>query len=304
MLERIISKELTSLTFEPESHQSEFNYRLELLRDRDRVQVEGFQPVWERFGVTNEDWLLTRIAGMGYPVDNITTVSLTNNTQETQGVLGSYTHKGQGKGKFEVYKLNEKFHPIVLFGVLAHELQHQTSPFTQENATLYGSEENRLKAVDFATKAARQSEVTRVFLNNYHKSHFEKLLAAREELGNELTEESGKALERAEWLFREETLAIIAELRFANPEHLRQVQDAQLASLVRRANAPGGEKDLPEGIYLTSHEYDGGVEADGIDKIMINLIPEVDDVVDLQSHIAAQKMHFRSPNSIASLNPA
>lgn len=250
----------------------------------ENVEVVGFGR--------NSGWIKDRAAQLGFPVDNISRLRSSSNTRETKDVLGSFTYRGEDEGTLDIYKHKENLKPIVLFGVLVHEFQHENTPLDKKNAFLYGSEANRANAANFATSAAKQAEATQVFLNPYHKSHFQRLTEARARFERgEKNEEDRLSLEQSEWLFQEETLAIMSELRLANPEHLCQVEQAQMESLARRTR--GGEVDLPEGIHLISSAVSDPLNSgQGIDRVLIDLFAEVNNLQELNLHIATQRQAF------------
>lgn len=107
---------------------------------------------------------------------------------------------------------------IAQHGVIAHELAHANSPTREENDRLYGSREKREKSLDFVKKVAEQTTKTRTFLNPYHKYLFRQL------------EKGSITFDR----FVEETHAILIELKFTNPNHLQQVEEAQRNKLISR----------------------------------------------------------------------
>ncbi len=82
---------------------------------------------------------------------------------------------------------------------------------------MYGGETERARTEEFVRAAATQARETNTYLNPYQKRLAEMLDAKQIDAGR----------------FAEETGAIMAELRFTNPEKLHQVQDSQQRALER-----------------------------------------------------------------------
>lgn len=173
--------------------------------------------------------------------------------------------------------------PEKQLGTIAHEGAHANTPFRRENAFLFGSEEARSEAAEFAKKAAQQTIDSQRFLNKYHESLYRRLDA------KEITRET----------FDEETWAIASELALTNRKHLEQVQAAQHASINGRIK--GGL--LAEG-YQTVDLLSKVDEADkvtvaGVDKALIQLLDGVKDYDGLIAHVDGLKAEFYPQESLA-----
>lgn len=270
-------------------------------------RIEGFESrlkhmdslSFNNLSSANNEWLTKRgqtpedlkggIAKIGIPVDNVKRLVASENTRENAYTLGSFALGGGEKGTMTIYKLRGEIPLIAQIGVDAHELTHATSPFLEENSELYGSNEAREQAKQHAIGVANQTVATRVFLSGYHKYHYDLLMDARgqHEMGKITSEE----LKSSEWLFAEETNAIMVQMRFENPRHLAEVEKAQHESLKRRQR--GGENDLPKAVNLISHKNDRGeVILDGVDKTLVSLISEVSNQQELDAHVRDVRTYY------------
>lgn len=225
---------------------------------------KGFGPSWSDWSQTyhrDEEWVLTTIAAVGLPVENIASLHRRENTREKPNTLGSWW---ESKREFSLYKLLGDIPPIAQMGTIAHELGHVSSPEITENRKFYGSNEARLQALDHAIDISSQTIDTKVFLNGYHKHLFNQMQQ------NRISPEH----------YAEETHAIMIELRFSNPKHLAEVQNAQKEAL-RRA----GRED--EFVAIFSLDEDQAV---GVDKTLLSLMPQFHgDIRALRTHI--QTLH-------------
>lgn len=146
------------------------------------------------------------------PLNNISKVVYLSNTEGKKHWLG---HHNSTNHEIALYKRLETLPPIAQLGTIVHEIAHSVSPFREENASLYGDERSMRKTARHIKGVAEQSLLTNRFLNAYHA-------------------ELAKALKSGEidtQRFSEETGAILIELKFSNPNHLRQVEEAQKVRL-------------------------------------------------------------------------
>jgi len=143
-------------------------------------------------------------------------------------------------------------------GTIVHEQTHALTPFKSENEAFYGSEEAIMEARFHAIRVALQSLGTEKYLNGYHA----KLAAAL------------KTGEINEALFIEETNAIMTELRFTNPNHLRQVEEAQINQVARLKRL--GKIDQS---YQATNIFDG------VDCNLLAFMPQVTNKEELNDHI-------------------
>lgn len=99
--------------------------------------------------------------------------------------------------------------PKHLTGTVVHEVGHSLSPFIEENNDVYGSLEDRLEVSSYIKEIADQSMTTGVYLNQYHK------YLSKPTLFWDIEK------------FYEETFTILLEMRYANPDQLLKIQEAQ-----------------------------------------------------------------------------
>lgn len=233
-------------------------------------------------GETHEDILYEATIG-GLPVDNINDLVTSPNTRENAKTLGRFHYRGIHKGRVELFKSRESISPVARLGVIQHEFGHANSPFFKENEKVYCSKEAREEAREHVAAVATQTLVTEKYLSGYHKFHADNLRKSRSAY------EAG-FLTYSEWrdakrLFQEETHAIMIQMRFENPKHLAEVQDAQHKVMARL-----GKKS----VYLTSHlDERGRVVLDGVDKTLVNLISEVHDFQSLENMVNFARAYYQ-----------
>jgi hypothetical protein len=130
------------------------------------------------------------------------------------------------------------------------------TPYSQENASLYGSEAERLQAVETVRGIADQARLTGKYFDGRHK-RLGKQLQAGEITQDEHDQAVGE---------------IVAGLALTNPQHLRSVGEAQRAAIDRRVNAGA----LPEGTefvdVVSRVGEDGKMQLAGIDAIAAKLV--------------------------------
>lgn len=193
------------LDFEPASSKhsmrQESSFRMTPITELpESVPVVGFGE--------REEFVRNLVNTIGLPLNNVTRVSHAVETDRQSLTLGSF-HLRDGELTF--YKRMENLPEVAQLGVAFHELAHANSPFLRKNSALYGTEQNRLAAVDNAITVAGQTLESHIYLNGYHKM----LL---------------KALENGDinqGRYLEETNAIMIQLRFTDPKHLREVLESQ-----------------------------------------------------------------------------
>jgi hypothetical protein len=198
------------------------------------------------FSSEQAHWLQGRFADIGLPTRNIREAVYLPNTLRKKNVVGHWREKhltGGYAGEFALYKRFEdpRLPEIAHLATIVHELGHVNSPLKETNADLYGGEKNREKAVDLAWQVAAQTDATGVYMNGYHRALHRSFV--RGEIGGEH--------------FVEETNAIMLELRFVNPNHLMQVQEAQNSKLQ---------------ILLGTREQVGVDIVSGLDETIANLL--------------------------------
>lgn len=134
---------------------------------------------------------------------------------------------------------------------VASEIWRSRSPFSQENAAIYGSEAERLQAVETVRGIANQARMTGKYFDGRHK-RLGKMLN-----GGEITQDQHD----------EAVGEIVAGLSLTNPAHLRNVGEAQRASIDRRVKAG----QLPEGTRFADVSSRlnerGEIELAGIDAV-------------------------------------
>lgn len=187
-----------------------FPYQTERLQQAPRVTEIPHTVEVSGFG-EREAFIRRMVESVGLPLDNVSRITFQERSaQDTvnSGVLGS-VHMETGELSF--YKRLEGLPEIAQLGVATHELAHENDPHNVINARLYGSEENMRMTAENVKKLADQTIDTEVFMNWYHKFLFEKL-------------ESGQIDNDR---FLRETHAIMIELRFTNPKHLKEVLRSQ-----------------------------------------------------------------------------
>lgn len=209
------------------------------------LTVEGFTPEGEVFARK-----LLEMTGL--PLQRVTKVTHRQNSQETKDVLAT-AHRFTGEVEF--YKKMEGLPLVGQLGTAVHELTHISSPTIAENESVYGSRESLEAAWDNATTVASQTHETGRYLNGYHK-----LLHTRFMAGEITTQK-----------FVEETNAIMMELRFTNPKHLKEVLDAQSVALFNK-NAG-------------NHESRTDAILNQIDTTLLNLMPQFSNPAELNTHI-------------------
>jgi len=237
----------------------------------------ALRPETFRDGNTTPEWAAERIIDVGLPVDRIKAITLERNKKGRETVLGSWGIGEKNKGVYSVYELLQRQIPEKQLGTIAHESGHANSPFRNENAFLFGSEEARAEAARFAEAAAQQTIDSQRFLNNYHKDLYARMIAG------DITRAT----------FNEETWAITTELALTNRKHLQQVQEAQHASIDRRMKSKLVAEDYKK-VTLIS-----GANVAGVDKALIALLDGVEDLDGLVAHVDGLKAKFYPQTSLA-----
>lgn len=155
------------------------------------------------------------------------------------------------------------------------------SPYSQENASTYGSEAERLEAVASVRGIANQARMTNKYFDGRHK-RLSKQLDAGEISQDEHDQAVGE---------------IVAGLALSNPQHLRAVGEAQRAAIDRRVKAG----QLPEGTgfvdVVSKVGEDGKMELAGIDKVVAKLV-RAENPAELANRGLELKTHFYGEDTI------
>jgi len=203
------------------------------------VKVNGFNPERKAF-------VKSLMEATGLPLDRVTSVSYKPNGLGTEHTLGQARIK---TGELWFYKNMDKLPQYALevsqLEVVAHELMHINTPFYSENETAYGGRENMRQAAENAILVAGQTKESRSFLSGYHKLLYRKL--------QEGTLDGGMQT------FIEETQTILMEQRIVNPNHLKQVLEAQ--------NPDTAAKIMSQ-----------------LDQNLLNLMPQFDTIEEINKH--------------------
>src|SRR3989344_4142493 len=223
------------------------------------------------------------IDAIGFPLDKIERLAHEPNKKDTEDVLGSFGVGRKNRGELIIYDLNEQQPPEQRFKTHVHKIVHSVSPLDPSNAEIYGGEEKRLEAEEFAKQLAVQSLVTKTYINGYHKK-----LA-------EMLNEGKITLEH----FTEEAHAIALEYGVTNPAKLEQIQKVQLERIAEiEKSGP-----LPEGVrptHLVSYEGpDGEMVLAGADKSLVDLTQSVTNHKELGDHRQSLKERFYSQEGLA-----
>lgn len=229
----------------------EFNHPIERTRQAPRVTEIPHTVEVSGFG-EREAFIRRMVESVGLPLDNVSRITFQERSaQDTvnSGVLGS-VHMETGELSF--YKRLEGLPEIAQLGVATHELAHENDPHNVNNARLYGSEENMRMTAENVKKLADQTVDTEVFMNWYHKFLFEKL-------------ESGQIDNDR---FLRETHAIMIELRFTNPKHLKEVLRSQ-------------DKETADEIF------------NNLDNTLLALMPHLKTTEELNKHIDNLQNSFK-----------
>lgn len=207
---------------------------------------------YEGLNKEQESRISTRIDQTGMPTPNVNEVVFNPEKSKVHpNAVGSYQ---SFTGKLELYKPLESLPPVAQDSTLVHELAHSNSSFEEKNIPLYGSRENMENAREFIRAVANQTDETHVYLNPYQAYLHRQLEAG----------------EIDEYLFVEETGAIITELRYNDPEHLAEVERAQHAKLKSLEKNTGQE--MPAPVDLTTKVDGDKIKLSGMDAALINLL--------------------------------
>ena len=189
------------------------------------------------------------IESIGFPTDNIQEVVYRQGKKGEENILGSFQPHD---GTFTLFKSLDNLPPIAQHATIVHEFAHSLSPFDPKSEKFYGSNQTLKEAKEHAIAVAEQSKITHKYLNGYQAKLHEQLEAG----------------EIDDLRFVEETRAIMMELRFTNPNHLKQVESAQIKAL------SGGEN-----VSII----------DGVDRTISILIPKLQTKEDIDKHINSLK---------------
>ncbi|MBN1263394.1 MAG: hypothetical protein JW991_03475 [Candidatus Pacebacteria bacterium] len=232
----------------------------ERVKSLDKVAFKGLSP--EQAG-----WVKQAAERIGLPTDNVTSIVYRENLRGEESVLGQVHLL---TGELTLFKALGKLPERAQISTLAHELAHENDPFLKENIKLYGSEEAWEQAQKHASAIAEQTKQTRVYLNGYHKMLHQMLMAGQ----------------ISELIFARETHAILIEIRLSNPKHMIQVQEAQRDKLIRQNRQ---NKFIT---MMEPEEAENGTPAVGVDRTLISLIAGVNNLAELNSHVAQIRNSF------------
>lgn len=222
------------------------------------TRFEGFSP-------EQEVWTRRQLEIIGLPLINLKKVSYEPNEPGKENVLGSFQYDN---GHMKLYKSLEKLPEIAQLETQVHELAHQNDPTTGTGLESgYKTEAFKEHAEKHARQIAAQTLNTNKYLTGYHK-----ILAKR-------LEEGVIDMER----FVRETHSIMAEQRYSNPNHIKQVEEAQFKALDKK-----GAKDK----FIKIMTSEGEEEPQGIDKTLIGLIEGVDNNEQLNEHLQRVRDSF------------
>lgn len=221
--------------------------------------------------------LVDDIVAVGLPVNNIQTLIHRPSKMSDELILGSWGTGEANYGEFSLYEAVDWLPGQHRRDVLVHELLHANSAFEPHNDAIFGGEESRLEAMNFALGLASQTLTTGRYLSPYqHK-------LADLHRDDKITFEH----------FAEESAAIAGQLAIGNRAHLHQVQEAQRAIIEEKWL--NGELPFGTGFAeLMSHQSLGGEEMvlAGADKTLAKLTDGVENYDDLLRHADALKARF------------
>lgn len=151
-----------------------------------------------------------------------------------------------------------------------HEIAHLNSPMDRMNDEKL-SEEERAQAreeVELVHSIAVQSLITGKFLTDYHVELQAELITDYIAYGGFTQTQSSKFLK-----YREETWAILVQLRYTNPAQLRNVEEAQQRALKNKTlGARGYEMIKKKPVFFTPLLTPRGQDnPQGVDKILCRI---------------------------------
>jgi len=218
--------------------------------DKLEAEMVGFTP-------EQEERVQEHIESTGLPSDNIHRVVYRPARRGEENIIGSFQPYD---GTLTIYKPIDKLSPVAQHSTIIHEQAHSSSPLDERNSRLYGSDKEMIAARQHAIAVSRQSIETGKYLNPYQK------YLARQLEADQIDQSR----------FVEETHAILVELRFNNPEHLRQVEMAQ----IKRASKMG-----KDGVALMTNSNDAANgKVIGVDRTLTSLIDGLNTKEDIDRH--------------------
>lgn len=226
----------------------------------------------DAFGFRDEAHLentIEEIVSIGLPVNKYGSLHYRPNKKGTEYHLGSWgsDREAYNYGEFSLYELLDKVVPEERLATISHEGMHGVSVLDPENAHIYGGEEKRAAAEQYVENVTLQSLITGVHLNSYHKKLIDDFKEG-EISGLDLTEE---------------TFAILGEMALTNRNGLLGVQEKQKSALVdiNRINRRTSQPEFPFQELITE---EGSEEANGIDKLLVDILDGVSNVAELRDH--------------------
>lgn len=164
----------------------------------------------EKLTEIEADWVRKIIDSTKLPKTNLKKINKLENPHGLEEVMATWQ---PWNGELTLFKNLNKLPRIAQMGTIAHELGgHGASPLDANNDRIYGSNTNREKAKQTAVQTATQSLEYKVFMTPYHKMLAGQFLQ--------------KKIDGVRYV--EEVNAIRTQLIYENPNHLKQVAEAQL----------------------------------------------------------------------------
>lgn len=223
-------------------------------------------------GGTKQEQILVKeyIEDLGMPTNNIDTIILREAKRREEDLQGAY----QPNIRALTLIKNTNVPLEVKAATFPHEIGHSLSPLDPKNEFLYGSYDAIDTSRQHTIAVTTQSELTGIYLNGYHAWLHEQ---RREDNIDDRR-------------LQEEVHGILVELRFSNPNHLVQVEQAQKQKILQR-NERTGEKIQPVNFVTSELDAKRGVVT-GVDRTISSLIPDLKTKADIDNHVNALKAKY------------
>jgi hypothetical protein len=265
-----------------------------------RTPPEAQEPKRDLEGITftdfpeqQETWIRQLFIDTGLPLNYVNTVEYkptANNRPANTTAEYNYPEK-----RITLFKSLQILPRIAQLGVVAHELGHAAEP--TEHPHLYKSPKEAEQARLHATTVALQSLLSNTFINGYQK------MLARQLISPDVS--SDEAPETRFERYVRETHAIMLEVRFTNPKHLRDIQTVQrtkIAKQVGENNLNGsqmvtiGNRMLVLPVYtdIITPNPQHTQEAVGVDRTLLSLMPQFETVKQVDDHINSVRKSLSS----------
>lgn len=229
------------------------------------AEFSGFTP-------DQETHVRQGIEDIGMPTDNIKKFTSKKPRRGEEKLRGTYQPDNE---ELSLYEPPKEEPPVAQQDTLVHEISHSNTPFNPKNERLFGNREELEITRNHIIAVAKQSTLTRKYLNGYQAYLHQQL-------------EAGK-IDSAR--FVEETHAIMVELRFTNPKHLEEVEKAQLAAIKKMNRNNQGSAVMPVAIMTSDVEAQRG-NLVGVDRTISRLIPKLKTKEDIDNHVARVRQNF------------